>query len=526
MAGMSEPAGQENTNVTTTTAEAVDEAAGQTEALSAEDQALQDALNRAEESALDGTRPTELIHVESSDGRGFLTIDPLQDEWTPAQLVTLKSIGIETEGRDAVPMPYVLQFLHVCQLRRLDPWLREAYLITHGKWRYDENDGKWYDNRKYTLVIGIDGYRTRGEAMGDYAGQVGPEWCGDDGIWRSFWSAKKWGPPVAARVGIMRKGFDVPVMGVAMYEEFVPMVDEYTGYGRQRKKTGNKVPTEMWQKMPGNQTAKCAEAQAWRKAYPRQFSGIYGEEEMDRAKTEYAEETREREAAARAEKRMAAYAASQVKPDPTGEVVDGEIVDEPSAQKGAPRGQARAGEPAHVGDVVREVRQQMSAQRARPAHNGAQVSARADATDGERLAWLRAELTWLSDLLGLSVEAMTRRAVGMREKPLGEFTADELQLAINPLRAGGVARLRANERGPEADAYAKVPPGVAAPLHVLLGLPDPMPPAARSGAQQSAPATQERAQVDPTKPHPYVDNGGVCRDCEKFADDTIHPEST
>lgn len=40
-------------------------------------------------------------------------------------------------------------------------------------------------------------------------------------------------------------------------------------------------PNAMWQKRPFGQIAKCAESQAWRKAFPELFGGVYTAEEME-----------------------------------------------------------------------------------------------------------------------------------------------------------------------------------------------------------------------------------------------------
>lgn len=206
------------------------------------------------------TIPASKEVVEYQMGQGLLTIDPTQQRWTDDQRVALRAIGVETQGELAVPAPYVAQFLHTCQSAGLDPWRKEAYLITYGK-RWVDRDGKVVDRRRFTLVTGIDGFRNRGEQTGQYRGQVGPQWMGDDGVWKDFWNPK-WGTPVAARVGVMREGFDVPVYGVVAYDEMVALVDEYaeTGQRGKREKTGNKVPTESWERMPSLMLAKCFSA--------------------------------------------------------------------------------------------------------------------------------------------------------------------------------------------------------------------------------------------------------------------------
>jgi hypothetical protein len=60
-----------------------------------------------------------------------------------------------------------------------------------------------------------------------------------------------------------------PVWGVATWVEYAQVYDGQ--------------PTEMWARMPSNQLAKCAEAQALRKAFPAELSGLYAKEEMDQA---------------------------------------------------------------------------------------------------------------------------------------------------------------------------------------------------------------------------------------------------
>jgi hypothetical protein len=81
---------------------------------------------------------------------------------------------------------------------------------------------------------------------------------------------------------------DKPVTGVAYWSEFAPITeewgeDEQTG---KRRPTGKKTldASGNWARMPRVMLAKCAEAQALRKAFPEDMSGIYEQAEMDQAK--------------------------------------------------------------------------------------------------------------------------------------------------------------------------------------------------------------------------------------------------
>jgi len=194
--------------------------------------------------------------------------------YSPAQLKLIK----DTVAKDCNNDEFNL-FVTVARNAGLDPFRKQISAIV-----FNKDDPK---KRRMSIITTIDGLRTiaarsrryrpdEEEAMIEYDPSLkGP--LNPLGI-------------VKAVVKIyiadtQRDGGWKPVSGVAYWDEFAPIRDEWAWNDEKGKRlpTGNSQLDGNWPKMGRIMICKCAEAQALRKAFPEDTSGLYEAAELDRA---------------------------------------------------------------------------------------------------------------------------------------------------------------------------------------------------------------------------------------------------
>lgn len=201
-----------------------------------------------------------------------------------------------TVAKDCNPGEFDL-FIEVARAKGLDPFLGQIIPMIFSKG--DAN------KRKMTIIISRDGQRVIAQRCGDYRPASKPPVFEYDTNLKGPTNPKG---IVTATVFLwkqdQRSSTWYEVAGQVDWDEFAPVKTEAEGgydwvdtgetwqdSGKPKKK---KVPrgevhevlddSGNWSRMPKLMIAKCAEMQALRAGWPEQFTGLYDEAEMDRAK--------------------------------------------------------------------------------------------------------------------------------------------------------------------------------------------------------------------------------------------------
>lgn len=251
----------------------------------------------------------------------------------PAQLDLVKRTVAKDCSADEFDM-----FMAVCRRVGLDPFRRQIHSVIYNKDKPDK--------RQMVLITSIDGLRAVANRTGTYRPDEEPALFGyDKGLKDAKTNSRG---IVSATVRPSKLGPDgiwYPIAGEAYWDEFAPLVEgfnwvdtgevwENTGKPKKKKEfTGTfelDPSNKFWRRMPNLMLAKCAEAQALRKGWPEDLSGLYAPEEMHQASAQNASEDVADYAAAERLKRLGGGDAitiqwrtsEQLEPVPIGQFMD------------------------------------------------------------------------------------------------------------------------------------------------------------------------------------------------------------
>ena len=154
----------------------------------------------------------------------------------------------------------ITMFLRLCEFQKLNPFLKEAYLIKYG-------------TSPASLIVGKEAWTKRAEAQPTFRGyRAGIAIATENGelIYREGSLLLPKETIVGGWCEVLREGWSIPVRAEVSFAEYS------TG------KSG-------WARMPATMIRKVALTQALREAFPVAFAGMYGEEEMSKTLDKQAE---------------------------------------------------------------------------------------------------------------------------------------------------------------------------------------------------------------------------------------------
>lgn len=194
--------------------------------------------------------------------------------YAPAQLALIRRTVAADCNNDEFDL-----FVTVARNAGLDPFRKQISALVFNKGNAEK--------RRMAIVTTIDGLRTIAARSTRYRpDEDEPQFTYDDAE-RGPTNPKGLVKAVV-RIRIMdSRGEWFPVAGAAAWSEFAPLKEEWA----ENRETGRRERTGKqtldtggnWGRMPQVMLAKCAEAQALRKAFPEDLSGLYERAEVDQA---------------------------------------------------------------------------------------------------------------------------------------------------------------------------------------------------------------------------------------------------
>jgi phage recombination protein Bet len=202
-----------------------------------------------------------------------MTTEIVQQSFSFAQLDIIKKSVAPDTNQDEFNL-----FIETCKLYGLNPMKRQIGARVYNKDKPDK--------RSMAIITEIGGLRAIASRQGNYRpDEEEPKYTYNtdlkDPLINPFGIEKA----VVNAYFQDNKGDWRKIAGVAYWDEFAPVEDEWAWNEQQRKRTrtGKKALGSTWAKMGRLMIAKCAEAQALRKGWPEDLGGLYENAETDRA---------------------------------------------------------------------------------------------------------------------------------------------------------------------------------------------------------------------------------------------------
>lgn len=136
----------------------------------------------------------------------------------------------------------IYMFLQMCKMANLNPFLRECYLV------------KYKPDQPASMLTGYESYIKRAERSELYGGL------------KSWTEGSVAAGDLKGVVEVYRKDWTQPLIHEVFYEEYVQMTMDFT--------TKQKRPNKLWAEKPRTMIKKVAISQAFRLAFPNEFSGM------------------------------------------------------------------------------------------------------------------------------------------------------------------------------------------------------------------------------------------------------------